>query len=422
MDTLVNINPELKQTTEALMAASDSLNIEALESIYAPEFEGVRMDKRGTIARFSKDELLALYPRLIADGHGQMPTKDTKITFAEADTDKGFVLAVRSKILATDWETISYIFYWERRDGAWRLIREFAFHDVFQELAVFSIANWLGVTEKIFDTGEFKLNYAEGAASGAPMVLLHGVTRWWQDWHKIIPRLTSDWHIYAPDLRGHGKSGRDGDHYQLEDYARDIIAFLRGQVREPVVLVGHSLGALTAILTAAQLPEWVRALVLLDPPLYLRDHPVNFVQDTANWFQLVYDLTTTVKSYDEMLEKARLFVPDGDENMIKAIAQNLYSIAPEVVSVALQHGVLGSGLEPALHKITCPTLLLQADWNTGGHLRDEDVDFVKAILPHVIVVKFPNADHQLQELHSTEVIAEMEKFLGSLEKTAELAK
>ena len=83
------------------------------------------------------------------------------------------------------------------------------------------------LTEKTFDTGELTLNYAEGPASGPAMVLLHGLSLWRQSWDALIPELTSSWHVFAFDLRGHGKSGRVANEYHVVDYSRDIVAFLR---------------------------------------------------------------------------------------------------------------------------------------------------------------------------------------------------
>ena len=415
MNTTVKIDQELQQATEALVSAADRLDCAALEDLYAPEFEGIRMDKSGTVARFTKDEILPFYKRLLETNSAPIQARDTKITFGESNGQSGFTLMVRTKMLSTDWETISYNLYWERRGGEWRLVKEFAFHDQFNESPAFSAQNWLGVTEKKFDTGELIINYAEGPASGPAMVMLHGGTRWWQDWYKFTPALTPSWHVYACDLRGHGKSGRDGDHYRLNDYARDIIALLRKQVNEPAVLVGHSLGAMTAIGVAAQAPEYVRAVVLLDPPLFLRNNTLDFVPYVADWINIVYQLTSSVKSYEEMSEAVRSFSPGDSEASIKMKADNLYGIAPETASVQLRNQLLeGFDMERAFQQIECPVLLFQADWSAGGVGRDEDADFVKALHPDTAVVKFPGVGHQLQEDRSEDVLAEMKTFLESM--------
>jgi pimeloyl-ACP methyl ester carboxylesterase len=83
------------------------------------------------------------------------------------------------------------------------------------------------IQEHAFDTGTVTINYAKGPPSGPPLVLLHGGSGRWQNYEGIIPDLAARFHLYAPDFRGHGKSGRVPGRYQLEDYANDTIAFLR---------------------------------------------------------------------------------------------------------------------------------------------------------------------------------------------------
>ena len=62
------------------------------------------------------------------------------------------------------------------------------------------------LTEKSFDTGEINNNFAEGSNSGAPLVLLHRGMQSWQDLSPLPTELDRSWHIFACDLRGHGKS------------------------------------------------------------------------------------------------------------------------------------------------------------------------------------------------------------------------
>ena len=90
------------------------------------------------------------------------------------------------------------------------------------------------------------LSYAEGPATGRPLVLLHGGSARWQAFESIIPGLAADYHLCIPDLRGHGRSGWTPGHYTLRDFAGDIVAFLREVVAEPAALFGHSLGGIVA--------------------------------------------------------------------------------------------------------------------------------------------------------------------------------
>ena len=96
-------------------------------------------------------------------------------------------------------------------------------------------------TEKIFDTGAIKINYAEGAPNGAPLVTLHGATARWQELNPLINELEKDWHIYACDKRGHGKSSW-GNSYTSVTIAADMSDFIKNNIGEPTVLIGHSAG------------------------------------------------------------------------------------------------------------------------------------------------------------------------------------
>src|SRR5271154_5272472 len=128
--------------------------------------------------------------------------------------------------------------------------------------------NHPGLFERTFDCGEGQagvhLNYAEGSANGTPLVLLHGLGRRWQVFLPVIPALSLRWHIFAPDLRGHGKSSRVARGYHGPQYAEDVAALLRERVRAPAVLFGHSLGGMLSMQVASQYPELVRALILGD--------------------------------------------------------------------------------------------------------------------------------------------------------------
>src|SRR4051794_4121772 len=157
--------------------------------------------------------------------------------------------------------------------------------------------------ENSFDTGEVLLNYAEGPKSGPPMVMLHGGSVSWENLKPLFSTLTEHWHIYAVDLRGHGKSGRPADEqYHIVDYARDMVAFIKQQVAEPTILVGHSLGGLAALAATAQAPDCIRALILLDPPLFLRDLPVQTRPQIAQWLEFVYGMVANAKSVEDIME------------------------------------------------------------------------------------------------------------------------
>ena len=99
---------------------------------------------------------------------------------------------------------------------------------------------------------------------GPPIVLVHGITSSSRTWRQVMHGLAEHHTVIAPDLLGHGRSGKPRGDYSLGAYAsglRDLLTVL-GITKATVV--GHSLGGGIAMQFAYQFPERVERLVLVD--------------------------------------------------------------------------------------------------------------------------------------------------------------
>lgn len=268
--------------------------------------------------------------------------------------------------------------------------------------------------EKSFDTGELILNYAENSNVGETMVLLHGGSVSWENLQPILTPLSAHYHIFACDLRGHGKSGRPAnEQYHIVDYARDIAAFFQAKVDQPAILVGHSLGGLTALATAAQIPDCIRALILLDPPLFIRELPMQERPQIAQWLGFVYDMVSKAKSVEDIIEIARPFTPtDRPEAETRKNAERIFATAAGTIKTMLDNKVLeGFDIKGALTNLTCPTLLLSGEWDKGSVVRDEDAEYVRQQAPNAITRKLLNAGHAVHEDQTETVLQAINTFL-----------
>ena len=109
-----------------------------------------------------------------------------------------------------------------------------------------------------------------GGPAGAPVVLaVHGLGGSAINWGLLAPRLVDRYRFVAVDLFGHGASGvPSGPRRDAVTADRRLLdRFVREVVGEPVVLLGHSMGGVVALLHAAAAPGSVRRLVLLGPPV-----------------------------------------------------------------------------------------------------------------------------------------------------------
>lgn len=115
-------------------------------------------------------------------------------------------------------------------------------------------------------TGTVRVLDAAGDGSGPPVVLLHGLSAQAADWAPVLTRLRAHAsRVVAPDLPGHGASCLPDGPVDAEDLVLAVLDALDVVLREPFVVVGNSLGGMTAVRVAAARQERVRGLVLLSP-------------------------------------------------------------------------------------------------------------------------------------------------------------
>jgi pimeloyl-ACP methyl ester carboxylesterase len=243
------------------------------------------------------------------------------------------------------------------------------------------------LVEKSYDTGEVVLNYAEGPDNGPPLLLIHGGFRWWKDFRPIMPELSKNYHLFAPDLRGHGKSGRAKRYYTLKDYSRDVTFLLEDLIQQPTILFGHSLGGWISLMIACNRPETVKALIIGDSPLNLRDFRTILRGYSERW---TTERELTMKTYEELLT-------DFDAESARRLSQ----VDPEAFrywiegcedASAFDKLFEGYDISEMLPGIDCPVLLLQG--NTKA-LPDTDVELAKSILPYIKHVFFKDHGHYL---------------------------
>jgi len=109
-----------------------------------------------------------------------------------------------------------------------------------------------------------RLHYLR-AGHGRPVILLHGFAETSHMWLPLMRELARDHTVIAPDLRGAGESDTPPDGYTKAAMARDIHALALAKFGEtPIDLVGHDIGLMVAYAYAAQYPNGVRRIVLMD--------------------------------------------------------------------------------------------------------------------------------------------------------------
>lgn len=285
-------------------------------------------------------------------------------------------------------------------------------------------------TEKTFHTGTVELNYAEGPDTGPAVVLLHGGSADWHDSETLGEALSAHWHVYMPDLRGHGKSGRVPWGYSVREYAADVGAFLR-QVSGPAAVFGHSLGGVVGVMTASLYPGEVRGLLVGDAPLDAASWQAAMSKpghrEMQGWMRALsggtypmHEVIARLKTVpgDAPGSGGRSqtlgdLYPDGDP-FYEYLARRLSGHDPDVLGMLLEDyetAAAGYEMDKTLPAIQCPVLLIQADPAAGGALSDEDVARAMALLKHGQHVKLTGLSHLYLLEDLLRAAYEMDKFL-----------
>ena len=119
------------------------------------------------------------------------------------------------------------------------------------------------VESRFADVNGTRLHYLS-AGRGKPVVLLHGYTQTSHMWRPLIAELAKTHAVIAPDLRGAGDSARPETGYDKKALAQDIHALVESLGHRRVTLVGHDIGLMVAYAYAAQYPDQVERIALMD--------------------------------------------------------------------------------------------------------------------------------------------------------------
>jgi pimeloyl-ACP methyl ester carboxylesterase len=245
------------------------------------------------------------------------------------------------------------------------------------------------------------------------------------DWEPLIPALTDHWTVIALDQRGHGGSPRS-ESYLVTDYVADALRFVQEETADPVVLFGHSLGAMVAAVVAAELPDQVRGIILEDPPFHSMGNRIagSAWQAQFTGMREAARKRGGVEEITDALADISLPASGGgfkrlgdlrDRNSLAWSAQCLSQLDPEVLTPVIEGRWLdGYDFPSLLAGLSCPTLLLQADPSAGGAMTDDDAQTLKSIVSDCQHVRFPGCGHNLHRDRPDSVLRAFADFAASL--------
>jgi pimeloyl-ACP methyl ester carboxylesterase len=235
-----------------------------------------------------------------------------------------------------------------------------------------------GPTSRVYFSQRLRLHYVDWGNSGAPpLILLHGGRDHCRNWDWVASRLRHEWHIIAPDLRGHGDSQWSTDgYYNMPGYIYDLAQLIHQQQLAPVTIVAHSLGGNIALRYAGIFPQNVTKLVAIEglgpSPKVLTERGVKPIAERmTRWVELQRELAgrhsrryvSIEEAFKRMQEANRHLSPEQARHLTQhGVNQNedgTYSWKfDNYVRVWPPYDLTQTELQELWARITCPTLLV----------------------------------------------------------------
>jgi pimeloyl-ACP methyl ester carboxylesterase len=279
--------------------------------------------------------------------------------------------------------------------------------------------------QRSLSTDAVEINFAEGPDNGVPLVMLHGGSSRWQWWKWVIDALAERTHLFAPDLRGHGRSTWTPGHYRLFDYAADIELFLEAVVRVPAVLVGHSLGGEVALIVAAERPDLVSCVINEDGPLSA-ESARRAILPTRPMLLSMRELTGSTlpqgqleeRVADMPIEEDGRIVRFGDlvgEEEVAWAAETYRQHDPAMIDAVIEFEEMHAGYdESILQRIECPVVIFRADPERGGAITQESLQRALSVLGEARSITFTGAGHSIHIEASDRFVEEVFSVLAAL--------
>ena len=285
-----------------------------------------------------------------------------------------------------------------------------------------------GPTANSFISQRLRLHYVDwGNPDAPPLILQHGGRDHCRSWDWVAEELAKDWHVIAPDLRGHGDSAWAPDgNYEINAFVYDFAQLVHTLGHDQVTIVAHSLGGNVATRFTGLYPEKVRKFVTIEglgpsPKTRAEREAAGYANRFRGWIEkrraaagrIPRRYPTIEAAYARMKEENAFLTDEQARHLtIHGASRNedgtwSWKFDP-YLNVWPFEDTPQELTEELWRAITCPMLLLYGEnsWASNPELDDRMKNFRDAR-----VIEFENAGHWLHHDQFDRFMAEIKAFL-----------
>ena len=285
-----------------------------------------------------------------------------------------------------------------------------------------------GPTANSFISQRLRLHYVDwGNPDAPPLILQHGGRDHCRSWDWVAEELAKDWHVIAPDLRGHGDSAWAPDgNYEINAFVYDFAQLVHTLGHDQVTIVAHSLGGNVATRFTGLYPEKVRKFVNIEglgpsPKTRAEREAAGYANRFRGWIEkrraaagrIPRRYPTIEAAYARMKEENAFLTDEQARHLtIHGASRNedgtwSWKFDP-YLNVWPFEDTPQELTEELWRAITCPMLLLYGEnsWASNPDLDGRMKNFRDAR-----VIEFENAGHWLHHDQFDRFMAEIRAFL-----------
>ncbi|MBR6444332.1 MAG: alpha/beta hydrolase [Firmicutes bacterium] len=266
--------------------------------------------------------------------------------------------------------------------------------------------NWTEYQKTVkLDTGITMAYVEAGNTEAPPLVLIHGFTDTGRVWRYMLQYLENDFHIYLPDLRGHGDSDKpEQDIQTVPEYAEDIIAFMKALGLEGGFVAGHSLGSMTAQAIGYLAPDIAKKIMMVETGARMHESPEEFQEMLAMYDGLGIEPELTIDDAPELFPLYDSFVC---KEHVKYFIEHAKDI-PRYVMRASLFGMYNYDGTRLLQFIKADTAVV---WGTDEYcFTKEYLDEMKEYLPNAEYLIYEGGTHDIPDEFPEKLAGDMKKF------------
>lgn len=261
----------------------------------------------------------------------------------------------------------------------------------------------------ICKTNGINIHYTRTGGSKPPLILLHGLIANGACWTALAHAIEEEYDVIMPDARGHGESSMPDYGYRYEDHASDVIGLIKALRLPPTILIGHSMGGMTAAVVASRNQKLLRGLILADPTfLHPKVQREVCDSDVADQHQRILNT-----SLDEVVAEMRIRHPDRSLDTLELIARARLQTSMAAFDILTPPN---PDYKQLVSAIDVPSLLVFGDKGVISSVVAEELQHLN---PRFQVDQITEAGHGLHYDQPERFAAVVKSFLHSIGKVIE---